>query len=71
MARTLKLVFFVSSGLSILSGFLFRVEHPHFWWERIPVFDVFFGLAGCTLLLVGSKFLGHHWLERDEDYYND
>jgi hypothetical protein len=71
MARTLKLVFLVSIGLSILSGLLFQVEHPHFWWERIPVFDVIFGLAGCILLVGGSKLIGHHWLERDEGYYND
>ena len=71
MARTLKFVFLVSIGLSILSGFFFRAEHPHFWWERIPAFDAIFGFLGCILIVVGSKALGHHWLQKDKDYYSD
>lgn len=71
MAKTLKYIFLISAGLSILIGLFFRPEHPHFWWERIPVFDAIFGFFGCILIVAGSKALGHHWLEKDEDYYSD
>ena len=71
MSKTLKYIFFISIGLSIVLGILFRHENPHFWWEKIPVFDAVFGFLGCILIVVGSKALGHHWLQKDEDYYRD
>ncbi|UCH00179.1 MAG: hypothetical protein JSU78_07110 [Deltaproteobacteria bacterium] len=71
MAKTLKCIFLISAGLSILIGLFFRPEHPHFWWERLPASDAIFGFLGCILLVVGSKVLGHHWLQKDEDYYSD
>ena len=55
----------------MLFGLFFRPEHPHFWWEKIPAFDAIFGFLGCILIVIGSKALGHHWLQKDEDYYND
>ena len=71
MAKTLKYVFLICAGLSILLGLFFRPEHPHFWWEKIPAFDAIFGFLGCILIVVGSKALGHHWLQKDENYYSD
>jgi len=71
MAKTLKCIFLISAGLSILIGLFFRPEHPHFWWERLPASDAIFGFLGCILLVVGSKVLGHRWLQKDEDYYSD
>ena len=71
MAKTLKCIFLISAGLSILLGLFFRPEHPHFWWEKIPAFDAIFGFLGCIFIVVGSKVLGHRWLQKDEDYYSD
>jgi hypothetical protein len=71
MKRILKYGLIVSIGLSMLLGLFFRTEHPHFWWEKIPVFDAVFGFLGCILIVLGSKALGHHWLQKDEDYYRD
>ena len=71
MAKTLKYIFLISTGLVILLGLFFRPEHPHFWWERIPAFDAIYGFFGCILIVVGSKALGHKWLQKDEDYYSD
>jgi len=71
MAKRLKCVFLIGSGLSILLGLFFRPEHPHFLWEKIPVFDAIFGFFGCILIVLGSKALGHHGIQKDEDYYND
>ncbi|RLB31202.1 MAG: hypothetical protein DRG87_03035, partial [Deltaproteobacteria bacterium] len=61
----------ISIGLSMVIGLFFRPEHPHFWWEKIPVFDAIFGFFGCILIVLGSKALGHHGIQKDEDYYHD
>jgi hypothetical protein len=71
MAKILKYVFLIGIGLSILLGLFFRPEHPHFWWEKIPFFDAIFGFFGCIVIVLGSKALGHHGIQKDEDYYND
>jgi Kef-type K+ transport system membrane component KefB len=71
MVRTLKIIFFIGIGLSILIGLFVPNEHAHFWWERIPAFDAIFGFLGCIIIVVGSKALGHYWLQRNEDYYDD
>ena len=70
MGKTLRYIFFISIGLSILIGLFFLPEHPHFWWEKIPAFDAIFGFLGCIVLLLGSKALGHHGIQKDEDYYD-
>jgi hypothetical membrane protein len=71
MKRIGKYVFIISIGLSMLVGIFFRPEHPHFWWEKIPVFDAIFGFLGCIVIVLGSKALGHHGIQKHEDYYND
>jgi hypothetical protein len=70
MSKTLKYVFFISIGLSILIGFFISHEHVHFWWEKIPAFDAIFGFLGCIVIVLVSKALGHHWIQKDEDYYD-
>jgi predicted membrane protein len=71
MIRIVKYVLIISVGVSMVFGLFFRPEHPHFWWEKIPIFDAVFGFLGCILIILGSKALGHHWLQKDEDYYRD
>ena len=70
MGRKLKYIFFISIGVSILVGFLIPSEHVHFWWDRIPAFDAIFGFLGCIVIVLGSKALGHHGIQKDEDYYD-
>lgn len=54
-----------------LLGFLLPHEGEfHYLWQRVPVFDLIFGFLGCLLLILFSKALGHHWLQRPEDYYD-
>ena len=71
MIRIVKYVLIISIGLSMVIGLFFRPEHPHFWWEKIPVFDTIFGFLGCIVIVLGSKALGHHGIQKDEDYYHD
>jgi len=42
-----------------------------FFWDDIPGFSAVYGFVSCVLIVVISKALGHYWLERSEDYYND
>lgn len=69
--KFLKWTFIISLIVSISAGLFFQTEHAHFWWEKVPVFDAIFGFLGCILLMIGSKALGRHWLQKKEDYYND
>ena len=71
MIRIVKYILIIGIGLSMLIGLFFRPEHPHFWWEKIPIFDAIFGFLGCIVIVLGSKALGHHGIQKDEDYYHD
>ena len=57
-------------GIICLLGVVFPYEHPHFWWQKIPLFDAFFGFVGCIAIIFVSKWLGHRFLMRDENYYD-
>lgn len=70
MARKLTYIFFFSIGVSILVGLFIPHEHVHFWWEKIPAFDAIFGFLGCIVIVLGAKALGHHGIQKDEDYYD-
>jgi len=71
MLKFLKVLFFLSIIISCILGFYFRNEHPHFIWQKIPVFDAIFGFVGCAVVIVIAKTLGHIWLQKEEDYYDD
>ena len=43
--------------------------HGEFPWPGILGFFALFGLIGCVAIVLISKWLGHHWLQRKEDYY--
>jgi len=70
MVKIFKYLFFIAIGISIALGFFVSPHHPHFFWEKIPVFDAVFGFIGCIVIILGSKALGHAWLQKDEDYYD-
>ncbi len=42
----------------------------HFW-EKLPIFEAVFGFLGCLLIIFVSKALGHFFLQKKEDYYDD
>jgi hypothetical protein len=54
--------------LSLIAGLL---VHPkvHFFWEALPFFSALYGFVGCIVIILGSKALGHYWLQKKEDYY--
>ena len=69
--RTLKRVAYAILVLTVAIDFLLPRHYSHFFWDDIPGFNAVYGLISCVLIVVISKALGHYWLERSEDYYND
>jgi hypothetical protein len=55
------LIFFIS--------FFTPTEEIHFFWEKLPVFNVLFGFFGCMALISFAKLLGKALIQRDEHYY--
>ena len=61
------LVIFVLLDLLIVSGHV-NIEFP---WSHIAGFFSLFGFIGCLAIIGVAKLLGHYWLQRKEDYYNE
>ena len=36
----------------------------------IAIIAAVFGFVACVIIVIVSKFLGHRWLQRREDYYD-
>ncbi|MDY6935850.1 MAG: hypothetical protein SVZ03_16735 [Spirochaetota bacterium] len=70
MFKLFKWIFYLSIAICCLLGFYFRAEHPHFFWQKIPVYDAVMGFVGCIIIVIVSKALGHNWLQKEEDYYD-
>jgi hypothetical protein len=45
-------------------------EHAHTEAERFPGFWAVFGLVGCVVLILISKWFGHLGIMTREDYYD-
>ena len=56
--------------LLILADFIIPRHEIHFFGDKIRGFWSLFGFISCVLIIVVSKWIGHHWLVRDEDYYD-
>ena len=52
MVKKLKTILYISIAATCILGFLFPNEHPHFWWQKIPVFDAVFGFVGCVVIIL-------------------
>lgn len=42
---------------------------PQHWWTAVPGFYALFGLLGCAAIILISKWIGHAWLMKPEDYW--
>lgn len=63
---------YIGLVLSVIAGFFVHLySHPkiHFFWETVPFFSALYGFLGCILIIIGSKALGHRWLQKEENYY--
>ena len=65
-------ILYASLALSVLADVIFRFfahsaqEHAALLQE-IPGFCAFYGFIACILIIFVSKWLGQHFLQRDED----
>ena len=68
--KTVKKLAYGILVLLIVADFIIPRHEIHFFGDRIPGFWSLFGFISCALIIVVSKWLGHHWLMRDEGYYD-
>jgi len=68
--KTVKKLAYGILVLLIVADFIIPRHEIHFFGDRIPGFWSLFGFISCALIIIVSKWLGHHWLMRDEDYYD-
>ena len=69
-AKIVKKIAYGMLVLLILADFIIPRYEIHFFGDKIPGFWSLFGFISCVLIIVVSKWIGHHWLVRDEDYYD-
>lgn len=48
---------------------LLHLEHAHFHFEDMPGWGAVYGLLSTLAIILVSKFIGHAFLMRKEDYY--
>lgn len=46
-----------------------HLAHAEYWWHSLPGFDFAYGFLSCVVIVFGSKWIGHTFLQRDENYY--
>lgn len=68
--KKMKVLYGVVGLLVVLDIFAPR-HHPHFFWDYIPGFSSVFGFISCLILIFFSKGIGHAFLMKRKDYYND
>jgi hypothetical protein len=71
--KTLKRMMWVILALLVVVDFFLHRHHPPllaFGLDGIPGFSAVYGFVSCVLIIVVSKFLGHSWLSRPENYYD-
>ncbi len=56
--------------VSVLIDLPLTGGHGDFAWSNILGFFALFGMIGCVAIVLISKWLGHYWLQRKEDYYD-
>ena len=69
MKKKLKIIFFISLGLSIVIGFPIHKHHIAFFWHEIPCIDAILGILG-TLLLIGAKKIVAFLAQKEENFYD-
>jgi len=69
--NTLKKLGYLALVLVFVSDFFVHREHAEYLWDKIPGWGAFYGFISCVVIILVSKFLGHHGIMQGEDYYHD
>ena len=67
--RRIRIGLYVTLVLLAVSDIFIHRHHAVFIWDHIPGFMGAYGLISTILIIVISKFIGHAWLMKGEDYY--
>jgi hypothetical protein len=67
--RQIRIGLYVTLALLAVSDIFIHRHHAVFIWDHIPAFMGAYGLLSTILIIVISKFIGHTWLMKKEDYY--
>jgi uncharacterized membrane protein len=72
--KKLRMLLYLSLIVVVILEFiLIKHEHIELSLEHIaefPAFHAFYGFIACVLIILVSKFIGHLWLMKEEDYYD-
>jgi hypothetical protein len=68
--RTVKRVAYAVLALLVVVDFIIPRHDIHFFGDKVYGFWSLFGFIACVLIIVISKWIGHHGLMKDEDYYD-
>lgn len=68
--KTVKRIAYGVLVLLVLVDFVIPRHEIHFIGDKIYGFWSLFGFIACILIIVVSKWIGHHGLMKDEDYYD-
>jgi len=69
--RNLKYPVGLALVLVLVLGFIAQPQQVEHFWEKLPIFEAVFGFLGCLLIIFVSKALGHLFIQKKEDYYDD
>lgn len=69
LMATCRKVAYVAMGLLVVWDFFIHRHHEYFWWDKVTGFSSILGFVSCVIIILGSKWLGKVWLQKEEDYY--
>lgn len=67
--RKIRMGFYILLVVLSVGDIFVHRHHAVFLWDHIPAFMGAYGLLSTILIIVISKFIGHAWLMKKEDYY--
>lgn len=70
-SKRLKKLGYLALALVFVVDFFVHREHAVYIWDKIPGWGALYGFVSCVLIILVSKFVGHHGIMQDEDYYDD
>ena len=60
----------VTGAIAVALPYVLPHGAHHGWWDSVPGWWAIYGAAGCAVIVVVSKWLGHAFLQKDEDWYD-
>ncbi|MDR1086279.1 MAG: hypothetical protein LBP22_15845 [Deltaproteobacteria bacterium] len=64
-------IFFAVLALAALLNLVIKNHHPHFGYDKYPLFWPVFGLAAGLILVLVVKKIIQPLIKKPEDYYGD